>query len=186
MRVVKKPETRKQEILSGAIAVFLQKGYEKTTIADISRELGISQGLCYRYFASKEEIYDAVLDAYADHIVQENQRTRPQNQSIVEWINSIPNLLAAMEQAEQEDPRRYALLHSPENRRMHRELCVRVGEKLLPAVTQVLEQANAAGEIHLKDCKTTAAFGIYGEIGLLPLEGGGDAIRENWKRLLGI
>ena len=68
MRIVKDPDTRKQEILIGALQVFARKGYDKTTISDIAKELGISQGLCYRYYESKEAIYDAALEEYADYI----------------------------------------------------------------------------------------------------------------------
>ncbi len=188
MRTVKKPEIRKQEILTGAIGIFLRSGYEKTTIADIARELGISQGLCYWYFPSKEAICDAVIDTYAARIVERNLQHRCQDLSIRQWIDQIPSLLTCMVQAEQEDPQGYALLHSPRNAQMHMALCWRVGEKLLPAVTQVLEQASARGEIQLTDCRKTASFGIHGEIGLLICEGMdcSDAIRENWKMLLGL
>ena len=57
MRTVKEPDVRKQEILDGAIRVFAEKGYDKTTIGILAKELGISQGLCYRYFSSKEASY---------------------------------------------------------------------------------------------------------------------------------
>ena len=72
MRIVKNPDERKQEILDAAVRVFAKKGYEKTSITDIAKEIGISQGLCYRYYASKEEIYDAALDKYASYIVEKN------------------------------------------------------------------------------------------------------------------
>ena len=39
MRTVKEPDVRKQEILEGAIAVFAKKGYDRTTISDIAKEL---------------------------------------------------------------------------------------------------------------------------------------------------
>ena len=68
MRIVKNPDERKEEILDAAVHVFAKKGYEKTSITDIAREIGISQGLCYRYYVSKEEIYDAALDKYASYI----------------------------------------------------------------------------------------------------------------------
>lgn len=60
MRIVKDPEVRKKEILMGALKVFSKKGYDKTTITDIAKELVISQGLCYRYYASKEDIYNVI------------------------------------------------------------------------------------------------------------------------------
>ena len=72
MRVVKEPDERKQEILEAALRVFARKGYDKTSISDIAGEIGISQGLCYRYFPSKEVIYDVALDMYAEYIAQQN------------------------------------------------------------------------------------------------------------------
>ena len=70
MRTVKQPDVRKQEILDGAIRVFAKNGYDRTTIAGIAKELNISQGLCYRYFPSKEDIYHAAIEKYADLILQ--------------------------------------------------------------------------------------------------------------------
>lgn len=188
MRTVKRPEVRKREILEGSLDVFLRNGYEKTTIGEISKELGISQGLCYRYFASKEEIYDAVIDTYAAYIAEENLRYRPKTLHIWQWIDQIPQMFTHMEKTEKEHLRLYALLHSPQNGRMHRELCMKVGERLIPVVTQVLEQAKELGEIEIDDCRGTAAFGIYGEIGLINLAGmdAAEAVKKNWQRLLGL
>ena len=48
MRISKEPEARKQEILETAMKLFAEKGYEKTSISDIAKEIGVAQGLCYR------------------------------------------------------------------------------------------------------------------------------------------
>ena len=53
MRVTKEPEVRKQEILDTALKLFGENGYEKTSITDIAKAIGVAQGLCYRYFPSK-------------------------------------------------------------------------------------------------------------------------------------
>mgnify|MGYP000807864237 CR=1 FL=1 len=50
MRVTKEPEVRKQEILDTALKLFGENGYEKTSITDIAKAIGVAQGLCYRYF----------------------------------------------------------------------------------------------------------------------------------------
>ena len=49
-RITKAPEERRQEIIDTALKVFYEKGYEKTSISDIAREMDVAQGLCYRYF----------------------------------------------------------------------------------------------------------------------------------------
>lgn len=50
------------EILDVAQALFIEKGYEKTTIQDIVNHLdGLSRGAIYHHFASKEIIVDEVI-----------------------------------------------------------------------------------------------------------------------------
>jgi AcrR family transcriptional regulator len=49
-------EAKRQLILHAAIACFARDGFHKTTMSDIAAEAGISDGLAYRYFTSKDEI----------------------------------------------------------------------------------------------------------------------------------
>lgn len=50
-------EKRRQEILYAGLSLFIQKGYSGTTIKDISGAVGMSTGLLFHYFSSKEELY---------------------------------------------------------------------------------------------------------------------------------
>lgn len=52
-----KKKQRQTEILKTALNLFSQKGYYATSVDDITREAGISKGLIYTYFKSKEEIF---------------------------------------------------------------------------------------------------------------------------------
>lgn len=57
----KYPEETVEKILTAARRLFLEKGYEKTTIQDIVDQLGgLTKGAVYHHFKSKEEIMDAV------------------------------------------------------------------------------------------------------------------------------
>ncbi|MCB6367618.1 TetR/AcrR family transcriptional regulator, partial [Intestinibacillus massiliensis] len=57
----KYPEVTVNRILDSATKLFLQKGYEKTTIQDIVNDLGdLSKGAIYHHFSSKEDIIQAV------------------------------------------------------------------------------------------------------------------------------
>ena len=59
----KYPEITVEKILDAAQRLFLEKGYENTTIQDIVGELGgLTKGAVYHHFKSKEEIMDAVND----------------------------------------------------------------------------------------------------------------------------
>ncbi|WP_291562888.1 MULTISPECIES: TetR/AcrR family transcriptional regulator [unclassified Clostridium] len=51
-----------RDILDASTRLFVEKGYEKTTIQDIVNELdGLSRGAIYHHFRSKEEIIDGVV-----------------------------------------------------------------------------------------------------------------------------
>jgi len=50
---------RRKQILEAALVLFLEKGINGTTMQDIADKAGISKGLIYRYFSSKNEILEA-------------------------------------------------------------------------------------------------------------------------------
>ena len=59
----KYPEQTVEKILSVSLRLFLEKGYEHTTVQDIVDHLdGLSKGAIYHHFKGKEEIFEAVLD----------------------------------------------------------------------------------------------------------------------------
>lgn len=61
-RAVKKPETRRAEIIEVARELFQSKEYEKTTMQDVMDILGIAKGTIYHYFPSKEVLFEAVIE----------------------------------------------------------------------------------------------------------------------------
>ncbi len=57
----KYPEETVQKILDATLRLFLEKGYEQTTILDIVDEMGgLTRGAFYHHFESKEEVLDAL------------------------------------------------------------------------------------------------------------------------------
>ena len=56
----KHPEETAQRILTTASKLFLEKGYEKTSLQDIIRETGLSKGAIYHHFSSKEAIFETI------------------------------------------------------------------------------------------------------------------------------
>ena len=55
---------RRNEILSAAFELFLENGYEKTSVRMISKKVGCEVGLVYYYFKTKEDVFESVLSAY--------------------------------------------------------------------------------------------------------------------------
>lgn len=62
----KYPEITEQRILDTATKLFLEKGWEETTIQNIVDDLGdLTRGAFYHHFKSKEDIINAVLNRLA-------------------------------------------------------------------------------------------------------------------------
>ena len=59
---MKKGERRKQDLLNIAYRMFIEKGYENTSVDDIIAEAGIAKGTYYYYFESKEATLEAVIE----------------------------------------------------------------------------------------------------------------------------
>jgi AcrR family transcriptional regulator len=55
------------EALDRAMKVFWQKGYEGTTIPDLTDAMGINRPSLYAAFGSKEELFRKAIDHYAEH-----------------------------------------------------------------------------------------------------------------------
>ena len=53
-------EEAKSRILEAANKVFAEKGYHEATMDDIAKRLGVSKGAIYLYFASKEDLFEAM------------------------------------------------------------------------------------------------------------------------------
>lgn len=53
-------EEAKKRILQGANQVFAEKGYRQATMDDVAKKLGVSKGALYLYYASKDELFEAI------------------------------------------------------------------------------------------------------------------------------
>ncbi|MCI8438105.1 MAG: TetR/AcrR family transcriptional regulator [Oscillospiraceae bacterium] len=63
----KHPEQTRNFILETAFRLFIEKGYERTSIQDIIDQLGgLSKGAIYHHFKSKEDILTAVCERMTD------------------------------------------------------------------------------------------------------------------------
>src|SRR5215831_7382516 len=55
-------ERAKARILAAARALFTERGYDATTLAEVSRRAGVSAGLTVYYFRTKQHLVQALAD----------------------------------------------------------------------------------------------------------------------------
>ena len=86
-----KRERRKQarpgELLAAALDLFVEKGYAATRVEEVARHAGVSKGTLFLYFASKEELFKAVVrDNIAERFPQWNAELEAFNGSTAELL----------------------------------------------------------------------------------------------------
>ena len=55
-------DQRRAQILDAAVRVFSAKGFSGSKTKDIAAEAGVNEAILFRHFASKEDVYSAILD----------------------------------------------------------------------------------------------------------------------------
>jgi AcrR family transcriptional regulator len=57
----RRPQDRSREVVQAALKLFVERGFAATKLEDVARAAGVSKGLPYLYFRSKEELFKAVI-----------------------------------------------------------------------------------------------------------------------------
>ena len=60
-RYKRRKEDRPKEIAEAAFEIFAEKGYAATRVDEVAKRAGVSKGLTYLYFKTKEELFKAVI-----------------------------------------------------------------------------------------------------------------------------
>lgn len=58
-------EDRRQQIIDVAVQLFSQKGFRGTTTKEIAQAAGVNEAIIFRHFATKHELYTAIMDRKA-------------------------------------------------------------------------------------------------------------------------
>jgi AcrR family transcriptional regulator len=65
---------KRRQILDGAMAVFLEKGFDAASMGEIARAAGVSKGTLYVYFDDKQALFDAIVQeachAHAERVFE--------------------------------------------------------------------------------------------------------------------
>lgn len=81
----------RQKILDAALEVFAKQGYHSATVDAIAKTAGISKGLLYNYFKSKEEVLNELMIGMMDSLMCEYMPLNPNKkftkEDIIKFIN---------------------------------------------------------------------------------------------------
>jgi AcrR family transcriptional regulator len=137
VRIVKKPDVRKAEIIQAARHLFQTRAYEHTTMQDVMDGLGIAKGTIYHYFKSKEDLLDAVIDQMTNEALEQMQYVI--DHASGNALARIQQLIAAGNIAD-ENPEILEQLHNPRNAGMHATMMAAAVKSSAPLYAQLIRQ----------------------------------------------
>ena len=145
VRVVKKAEERKSEIIAAACQLFLTKGYDSTTMQDVMRHLQIAKGTIYHYFSSKEQLLEAVIDSVAEDEMQRLSETLDNTKGNA--LERLEHLIMDGANRHGEDDHEELLghLHKTANAGMHIRLLAKVVTMQAPLYAELFRQGCEEG-----------------------------------------
>jgi TetR/AcrR family transcriptional regulator, cholesterol catabolism regulator len=77
---------RRTEMIKGAVTLFIQKGFHRTTTREIARASGFSIGTLYEYIRTKEDVLYLVCDSIYDEVREKLQSDLDNNQGTLESL----------------------------------------------------------------------------------------------------
>jgi AcrR family transcriptional regulator len=136
---MKEPEVRKSEILDAAQKLFAEKGYAKATVTDILNVHGLSKGIFYYYFKSKEEVMDAIIERMVDQVV-ENAKLIASHPGMNNQQKIFAILIGQGMSEESQGDKEAVVehLHEAENAEMHHKSLALTVKRLSPVIAEII------------------------------------------------
>ena len=136
-----KGEGRKQELLRIAYQMFIQKGYEETSIDEIIAEAHIAKGTYYYYFPSKEAMLEEVINMM---IGDEVRRAREILSAPIPVPGKLVGVITSL-RPEQSESNIADALNQKENIVMHEKIGRRIIDEAVPLLSEVVSEGIGQG-----------------------------------------
>ena len=137
----KKGERRKQELLRISYQMFIQKGYEETSIDEIIAEAHIAKGTYYYHFPSKEATLEEVINMM---IRDEVERARAVLSAPIPIPQKLVGVIASL-RPEQNESNIADTLNQKENIIMHEKISRRIVDEAVPLLAEVVSEGTRQG-----------------------------------------
>jgi TetR/AcrR family transcriptional regulator, fatty acid metabolism regulator protein len=152
---------KRRQILDGAIRVFARKGFHGARVGDVAEEAGVSHGLVYHYFASKDELLEAVFRETWNEVLEAITAVEQSGEPARDQLRQVTKILL---RGWQNEPDRTAVImreiaRSPELQRLIADLT-----KPREAVERIIRSGQERGELRRDVDARLASTMFYGAI----------------------
>ena len=142
-----------EKIEQATLALFAEKGVDRTTIGDIARAAGIAEGTIYRHYPSKEELIWQLFSQNYLRLAGELDALQASRRSLKAKLEAMVGMFCALYE---EDPDMFRFLLLVQHGQLGR-----VSEDMqtpVKVLKAVIEAAVARGEIPPQDAEVATAM----------------------------
>ncbi|WP_167042438.1 TetR/AcrR family transcriptional regulator [Salinibacterium sp. ZJ454] len=157
--------TRRAEIIEAAAAVFIERGFSRTTLSDVAEAVGTDRATLYYYVKSKEELLDEVVTRVVVANTEAAEQIRDSEGSAPERLRRLMTDL--MLSFEKHYPFIYVYLqenlaHVKENRKGWAAEMRAVNRRYEKAIASIIAQGIEEGTVRDLDDPMIMAYGLIG------------------------
>lgn len=141
-------QDRCEQILTTSLKIFARKGLTDTRIADIAAATGMSQGLIYRYFAGKEEVFAMLIEGVLQLTLQLARQAAAQRGPALEKLRWLTAQLLPYQYEQPEGV--LLLIHAMVNEAVPadiRQMAVNYSAEIQGVIQGIMAQGQAEGAI---------------------------------------
>lgn len=160
-----------ERIEQETLALFAEKGVDRTTIGDIARAAGIAEGTIYRHYPSKEELVWQLFSRHYLSLAERLDRLQAARQGLRAKLAAMVGLFCSLYEQDPDMFRFLLLVQHGQLERVTAEM-----QTPVTVLKAAIEAAMARGEIPRQDAQVATAivlgivlqvavFRVYGRIG---------------------
>jgi AcrR family transcriptional regulator len=156
-RVVKAAAVRRAELIDCAQRLFLEKGYERTTINDVIAATGLSKGAFYHHFSAKEDLLEAIAERVGQAALAASRTPAGAELNALGRLNYVLAMGREWKLDHLHELRAmFTVLLKPENSVLYHRIVGALFIALSPAVIAIVEQGVREGVFAPVDAKVAA------------------------------
>ena len=146
MRNQERTRARKGEILDAAEKLFMEQGYEQTSVNDILEASGVAKGSLYHHYSSKEDVLDGVLQRITEQIVAQMEAIA--QDSTLTAHEKMARMIPSANISQSPNGQIIRELHLPSNALLHQKSIAQTIRAVAPMMAGVVEQGIQEGVYH--------------------------------------
>lgn len=135
---------KKNQILDVSLSLFLERGFDKTSITDILEKSDIARGTLYYHFESKEAIMDAIIERTGEKVMTELEGI-VEDKRLSSYEKLLSMFLTMNMRSLSGGSQMIDYLNQPQNALFHEKSNQMIIEKASPLLGRIIRQGREEG-----------------------------------------